>query len=132
MTCCSAPGASVNVDWLTLTPGSVARRFGDTLPVADCVHGRGVTVTAIGAADRLATVSVVSAPGCGPCSMIAGIIESPPVCLGGGPAGRRRLPEGRTAGAERRQYGAERHQPLHLTSPCRVRLSAGSTSSSRP
>ena len=78
MTCLSAPGASVNVDWLTLTPGSVARRFGETLPVAACTHGRGVTVTASGAAERLATVSVASGPGCASCSITAGIIDSPP------------------------------------------------------
>ena len=66
-------------------------------------------MTASGAADRLATVTVASAPGCAPCSISAGITDSPPSCLGGGPAGRRLLPERRAAGAERHEHGAERH-----------------------
>ena len=46
----------MNVDSLTLTPGSVARRFTDTLPAVDCTHGRGVTLTVSGAGERFATV----------------------------------------------------------------------------
>ena len=62
----------------TLTPGSVARRFGETLPDAACTHGRAVTVTASGVLDRLATVIVASAPGWAPCSITPGIIDNPP------------------------------------------------------
>ena len=46
----------MNVDASTLTPGSFARRLTDTLPEVACTHGRGVTVTASGAAERFAIV----------------------------------------------------------------------------
>ena len=78
MTACSAPGASVNEVLSTLTPGSVARRFGETLPEADCTHGRAATVTASGVVDRLATVIVASPPGWALCSIEAGISDNPP------------------------------------------------------
>ena len=65
------------------TPGSVARRFGETLPEADWTHGRAATVTASGVFDRLATVIVVSAPGWALCSIVAGMSDNPPAvsCL---------------------------------------------------
>src|SRR3954451_9431600 len=77
-TCCSAPAASVNFGWLTLTPGIVRRRFGETLTAAFCTHGRGVTVMARGAPARFATVVTARVLACVLCSITAGLIDSPP------------------------------------------------------
>src|SRR4051794_25090546 len=78
VTTVSAPGWSVNFVWLTLTPGSVPRRFGDTLPVTACTHGRGATVTSSAVVERLATVIDASWPGWALCSIRAGETDSPP------------------------------------------------------
>ncbi len=48
-----APGASVKRLSLTATPPSVPRRFGLTTPLADCVHGRALTVTVSACLDAL-------------------------------------------------------------------------------
>src|SRR5689334_8997531 len=80
VTCFSAPEASVNEPSLTVTPGSALARFGDTLPFVACSQGRGVTVTDIGAADRLAIVMTARAPVWAlETSIAAGETESPPV-----------------------------------------------------
>src|SRR6478735_2693212 len=56
------PGASVNSFSLTSTPGSEALRFGLTVPLADCVQGRALTLTVSAALLLLATVIVLTAP----------------------------------------------------------------------
>ena len=62
-----------------MTPASVALRFGETLPAADCSHGRGVTVTLSGVVERLATVIEPSGPdGAFWTSITAGERDSPP------------------------------------------------------
>ena len=69
----------MNDDVLSLIEPSVPLRLAVTLPSAPCSHGRGVTVTVSGAAERLDTVNAPSEPGCGACVRMAGVIASPPL-----------------------------------------------------
>ena len=72
------PGASVNCFSLTSTPASDALRFGLTVPLADCVQGRALTVTFSAALLLLATVIEFAAPAWAARSISTGEAESPP------------------------------------------------------
>ena len=119
----SSPGASVNARGARRSRRR-ARRAGSGRPCRRPPGSTGAasTVTVSAAADRLATLPAPIAPGLAPARRsTAGITDRPPSALGGGgPAGRRLLPERRRTGAKRHDRGAERHDSLHFTTSSRA------------